>query len=393
MRFKSVIALWVLLFVSGFAAPALVHAQGAAFTCADFNTQEAAQAILDSGPGAATEQALDPDGDGQACEDLPSSGGNQTKSTPTPKATAEEEITPETTASAKPGPLQARFGGTRDAFEEKYGDPTSDEDAGYPLGFEYEASGFETVNVFYHKDYVAYLTLTADPTGPWSKIKANQLVKGFLPTDIDLDKAKSTDDGDAFTTGHSKALEKRFGESTYTKYGAKGDAGDLYYVLRVDDNSKVASIEIALGNTLQTGGTEPNNNNGGELTQAEIDYLTEVRQGFDACTAAMDQFEQLLTDMGNNAVDSDTAANTLVQIFTTWQQTDAAAQKLNAPESQAATQELYTEFTNLLSSASEDYSDYIINGTDASLDSASQKYSQASTLRPLIEALLTAAGV
>jgi hypothetical protein len=392
VRFRSLIALWVLLFVGGFASPSLTRAQGATFTCADFNTQEAAQAILDSGPGAATEDALDPDGDGQACEDLPSAQGNQSKPTPTPKATAEAEETPANTNDDKPGPLDARFGGTRDSFEAKYGDPTSDEDAGYPLGFEYEAAGFETVNAFFHKDYVAYLTLTADPTAPWSKIKANQLVKGFLPIDAKLDKAANTDDGDAITTGHSKALEKRFGESTYAKYGAEGEVGDLYFVLRLNEDNKVDSVEVALGNTLQTGETPPINNTG-ELTPEELAYLSAVREGFDSCTSSMDQFEQLLTDLQNNAVAADTAANTLVQIFTTWGEADSAAQKLDAPASQASTQELYTEFTGLLKGASEDYSDYIINSNDAALDSATEKYSQAATLRPLIEALLDASGV
>jgi hypothetical protein len=388
------IALWVLLFISGLAAPALVRAQGATFTCADFNTQEAAQAILDSGPDAATEQALDPDGDGQACEDLPSAGGNQTKATPTPKATAEVEVTPEATeSSSKSGPLEARFGGTRDSFEEKYGDPKSDEDAGYPLGFEYDASGFETVNAFYHKDYVAYLTLTADLSTPWSKIKANQLVKGFLPTDIKLDKAKSTKDGDSITTAHSKALEKRFGASTYTKYGADGEAGDLYYVLRLDDDSKVASIEIALGNKLQTGGTEPDNNNGGALTQAEIDYLTQVRQQFDTLQTSMDQFETLITDIGAGTVDANTGATQLAGIFTTWQETDAAAKNLDVPASQADTQTLYLEFTGLLATAATDYSNGLINSDDAALTKGDDEYSQASTLRPLIDALLTGAGV
>jgi len=390
VRLKSLIAVWILLFVAGIASPALVTAQGATFTCADFNTQEAAQSILDSNPGAATEEALDPDSDRQACEDLPSSQG--AKSTPTPKATEEPVETPATTNDNKPGPMEARFGGTRETFEGKYGDPTSDKDAGYPLGFEYMVTGFETVNAFYHKNYVAYLTLTADPKAPWSKIKANQLVKGFLPTDIKLGKAASTDGGDAITTGHSKALEKRFGSSTYKKYGAKGKVGDLYYVLRLNDASKVDSIEIALGNTLQTGAA-PADNNGGALTQDELAYLTEVRQQFDPLAKSMDDFEKLLADMGAGTVDSTTAANQLATIFTTWEETNTAAKALDAPASQASTQELYTEFTGLLAGAAEDYSDYIINGTEASLNSASEKYSQASTLRPLIAALLDASGV
>jgi hypothetical protein len=392
VRFRSLIALWVLVFVGGFASPSLVRAQGATFTCADFNTQEAAQAILDSRPGAATEDALDPDGDGQACEDLPSGQGNQSKPTPTPKATAEAEETPANTNDDKPGPLDARFGGTRDSFETKYGDPTSDEDAGYPLGFEYETAGFETVNVFFHKDYVAYLTLTANPKAPWSKIKANQLVKGFLPADAKLDKAATTDDGDAITTGHSKALEKRFGESTYTKYGAEGEVGDLYYVLRLNDAKKVESVEVALGSTLQTGEAPPVNNTG-ELTPEELAYLTDVRQQFDTLQASMDQFEKLLTDIGAGSVDADTAASQLVDTFTTWQEADAAAKRLNVPASQSDTQTLYLEFTGLLAGAATDYRNGLANNDNAALSSGDEKYSQASTLATLIEALLSADGV
>lgn len=55
-------------------APAPPSTQGASVTCADFLTQEGAQYALDITRDEDVAEALDPDGDGIACDDLPSRG-------------------------------------------------------------------------------------------------------------------------------------------------------------------------------------------------------------------------------------------------------------------------------------------------------------------------------
>jgi hypothetical protein len=386
VRRKSVLALWILFIIGSLAMPSMTAAQ-ASFTCADFNTQEAAQAILDANVGAETEQALDPDGDGRACEDLPSSG--QPEPTEAPEPTAGPEETEEPDAKR---PLDARFGGTRESFEAEYGDPVDAGQGNYPIGIFYEVAGYESVNAFFHKDYVAYLTLTANADTPWSKIKANQLVKGFLPADVELDKATNTDDGDSLTTGHSKALEKRFGEATYKKYGAQGELGDLYFVLRLNDDSRVEEIEIALGHKLQTGEAPPPAEtpaNSGSLTQEERAYLTSVRDEFDTLQVSLDMFDQVLDAFGAGTITAEEAVSQLVAIFSTWQTADTTAQGMNAPSSLSEVHELYLEFTGLLAGAAEDYANGITNGDDAALAAGDEKLGQARALQAILDALLT----
>jgi hypothetical protein len=392
---KSVLALWVLLFIGGLGAPTLASAQ-ASFTCADFNTQEAAQAILDADIDEDTTRALDPDGDGLACEDLPSSGnGNQGEPTSAPDETAVPEEPEETVVPDEPGakkPLDARFGGSRDSFEAEYGDPVDAEQGIYPLGNYYEVDGFDSVNAFYHKEYVAYITLTSDAAAPWSKIKANQLVKGFLPSDVELDKAVNTDDGDAITTGHSKALEKRFGESTYEKYGAQGELGDLYFILRLNEDSKVESIEVALGHELQTG-EEPTPVEtpaaSGNITPEQLEYLTTIREEVDTLTVSLDMFNQVLDAFSAGTVTAEEAVNQLVAIFTTWQTADTTAQGITPPAGLEETHALYLEFTGLLAGAAEDYATGITNSDDAAYAAGDEKLAQAQALLPIIDALFT----
>jgi hypothetical protein len=393
---KSVLALWVLLFIGGLGAPTLASAQ-ASFTCADFNTQEAAQAILDADIDEDTTRALDPDGDGLACEDLPSSGsGNQGEPTSAPDETEVPEEPEETVVPDEPGakkPLDARFGGSRDSFETEYGDPVSAEPGEYPLGDDYEVDGYESVNAFYHKDYIAYLTLTAD-AAPWSKIKANQLVKGFLPSDVDLDKAVNTDDGDALTTGHSKALEKRFGESTYEKYGAQGELGDLYFILRLDDDSKVEVIEIALGHELQTGEVPAPEEtetpaSSGNATPEQLEYLATIREEVDTLSVSLDMFAQVLDAFDAGTVTAEEAVNQLVAIFTTWQTADTTAQSITPPAGLEETHALYLEFTGLLAGAAQDYATGITNSDDAAYAAGDEKLAQAQALLPIIDALFT----
>ncbi len=100
----------VLLFMIGLLSPfAAVGAGAQELTCDDFNSQRAAQAVLEADPS--LEESLDPDGDGEACnEDEPVDG-------PTEEAT--EEPTDDPTEEPSDDPAE-------EATEEPTDDPTDE---------------------------------------------------------------------------------------------------------------------------------------------------------------------------------------------------------------------------------------------------------------------------
>ncbi|MGH2561612.1 MAG: hypothetical protein ACRDJH_21300, partial [Thermomicrobiales bacterium] len=169
--------------------PVVAGAQGADVTCDDFATQEGAQVVLDTTRDADIEEELDPDGDGIACDELPSRGGTDEpaedpaeepeddngglpgrRDSDDPEDPADEP-TEEPTDEPEddgPSPLDGRFGSPRDTWEAEWGDPVGDDAGEYPLGSDYEADGFGNVNAYFHKDYVAYLTLESERSGPWT---------------------------------------------------------------------------------------------------------------------------------------------------------------------------------------------------------------------------------
>src|SRR5918992_2529819 len=92
-------------------APAPAFAQ-AEITCEDFVRQEAAQALLDADESYA--DALDPDGDGVACNEEGDSEAQGQDEAAAEDATAEGEATVEAAGEGEPtsgNPLRGRFGG------------------------------------------------------------------------------------------------------------------------------------------------------------------------------------------------------------------------------------------------------------------------------------------
>lgn len=411
---------WIILTLAiGFLLPVAASAQDADVTCDDFATQEGAQYVLDTTRDDDVAEELDPDGDGIACDELPSRGGDpdEPAADPTEEADDDSDLPgrrddtdeptepdePAEPETDQPRPMDGRFGSPRDAWEAEHGDPVGDDAGEYPLGFDYEIDGFGNVNAYYHKDYVAYLTLESERNDPWTERQAERAIEDFLPTDVETDNAFETDDGDLLTPAHSEALEGRYGEGTYEDYGASGERGDLFYLFLFDRNGDVETIEVGLGNDVQVPpAEEPDEpaepdepSDGDDLSAEDIAYLEDLRVQFDVVTASMDEFEQALDDANAGTIDGETFGARLQTVFDTWRQAKIDAESLTPPSSSEATHEIYLEMVDLLSQAADDYLNGIRNDFDeAQIAAGDEKYFQASTiLRPLIEALLSGAGV
>ena len=277
---RTALTLWLVLafgLLGAFVPAAGARAQ--AVECDDFSTQEEAQDVLDSTNDDDVIDELDPDGDGDACERLPSEEDEEdedaaeddededasedddeqededTAQDDEDEDATEDEEEEEADDAPSGNPLTARLGGNRDGFEEEYGEPLDDEPAGeYPLGLDYEVDDFGNVNVFFHREqYVAYITLEAARNDEWSPRQAGNAVEPFLPADAELDDdEEETDDGDLLTVGTSEGLADRYSPATYERYGASGDPGDFFVLYRLNEDGDVETIEVGLGDDLQT---------------------------------------------------------------------------------------------------------------------------------------------
>ncbi len=357
-RFGLLVVLFLLIqvFGAGFSSHgprATASAQD--ITCDDFTGPAAAQALLDADDS--FEDALDPDGDGDACteDDL---------------AELAQQDADEPTGAE----LLLRLGGPRPDFEDEYGEPTNDEDELWPVGAEYDVDGFRRVSVFYHKDYAAYIILTSERRAPWSQSDAEEIAVDFLPEDFEqADQPVETDDGDLLIAGHSDALEPRFGEGTYQDYGATGERGDVHFIFRLDSDNDVASIEIGLGLEEQTG---PPDEDEAEAALDPDEYVSTVRGEVETLLDSIDDFFTLLgdPDFGN-----DESIDQLSTILTLWAGASSTAANITPPDGLEDAHDLYVEFTDLLLTASSNFLVGISDGDDASITAASENLSDAQT--------------
>ncbi len=347
-------------------------------SCADFNSTDAAQALLEADDS--FEDALDPDGDGDACTD---------------DDLAELEAQAEDpTAIAE---LEARFGSPRADFEDEYGDPTNDEDDAWPVGAEYDIDGFREVSVFYHLDYAAYITLSAERRTPFSQSEAEEIVLAFLPDDFEQDgQPEDTEDGDLLIPGHSDALEERFGPGTYERYGATGDPGDVSFILRLNADNDVSGIEIGLGLTEQTGPEaeededaeptpepedeepvpDPADEDEDETAVDADEYVGTVTSEVESLLQSIDDFFVLI---GSDDFGSDESIDGLTDALTLWAGAGATAADLTPPDGFEDAHELYIEFTDLLLTASSNFLIGISDSDDASITAAGEALNDAQT--------------
>lgn len=380
-RFGLFVVLFLLIQVlaAGFAGrPPVASVIAQEITCDDFNDPEAAQALLDADDS--FEDALDPDGDGDAC--------------------TEDDLAALEEADAEPTyeELLGRLGGERADIEEEYGEQTNDEDEPWPVGAEYDIEGFRRVSIFYHRDYAAYIILTAERRSPFSQSEAEEIALDFLPEDFEQgDQPDETEDGDLIIAGHSAAMETRFGESTYRRYGAEGELGDVHFILRLDAENDVSSIEIGIGVEEQTGPPDDEEEEAAPTEEAEPEeeedptpepeeeeevavdadeYVTTVRGEVETLLTSIDEFFTLI---GDPDFGDDESIDQLSGILTLWAGASSTASSLTPPEGFEDAHELYVEFTNLLLTASTNFLVGISDGDDASITAAGENLSEAQT--------------
>jgi hypothetical protein len=459
---RRALLLCCLLPTMALAAAAPVAAHDETVTCEDFLTQQGAQALLEADDD--YEQALDPDGDGVACDDLPRRDQDPpprtatpppatepptvpaTEAAPEPTATATTVATPTTapTATATPTatraataagaatpeaeddptaaptddadaaataePLAGRFGGSRESFEAIYGEPVDEEAGEYPDGFVYEVEEVGEANVFYHRGYVNYLTLTlAEATDPGG---AAEVVAPFLPVDFEaVGDPAETDDGGLLVVGHSVVLEERFAAATYDRYGASGERGDLFYLLRLDDGGDVTAVEIGLGDALQApveveaaaeateapaaeSTAEPDAETGSDADAAAEAYLAAARVGVDTLIASTDTFAGLIAepDFGDDGY-----VEAFVAELGRWQAVYAEAQELTPTPRLERFHADYLAAAGLLSGAADDFIAGLTSQDDQAVEellaAALDQYSQGSAALADLDERLTDAGV
>lgn len=337
--------------------PSLVVAQPAELSCTDFVTQPAAQALLDADEAYAA--ALDPDGNGTACEELPQtrSGDRVTVPQATPTAEPNEPASPAPAASPSApvlsdaemeAALGGRFGGSREAFEALYGAPRVAEEGEEAASFFYDIAGFESVEVAYHEGFVRALVLALP--GPVDVTTANDLVDFFLPADTALE-AQNVDNGSGalISTGFSSALQQRFDAETYDLYGAEGQPGAFFYQFRLDEAGQVVAIDMVLGGgqsaPAAAGAAAPAPAPAGD-TEA---YLTEASAGYDAVIASMGVFAALIGAPPDEP--TDTYRDALRAEASIWQASYDQAVSLTPPDDLADLHEQYLAFMELMNEA------------------------------------------
>ncbi|MGI8485616.1 MAG: hypothetical protein ACR2OU_15310 [Thermomicrobiales bacterium] len=169
------------------------------------------------------------------------------KKTPTPV----EEDTPAAkgkTSSSSSDALLGMLGGNRADFEDEFGTPVDDADAGdFAIGEVYEdIRGYDSIIVFWDEDIALHIQLNAK-TG-WSETKALSTAEQFLPTDVELDsEATELDGGELLYAGSSEALGEEISRSTYRSYDVGGTAGDLRVILIPGDDETFATVDLAIG--------------------------------------------------------------------------------------------------------------------------------------------------
>ncbi len=227
--------------------------------------------------------------------------------------------TPRTAAQEGRGPpLAERLGGDREGFEDRYGDPVSDDEL-----VRYETPGYGAIDVLYHKGYVLSVTLIADRPldqsltkpgrGDWTVEEARELTLTFLPRDVEQRCGTAiTDEGDLVGILHIPALAERFSAATYRQYEAGGRQGDCRYLLIRNKEGGVAAITVSIGNA-EAGVTTP------EATAAptaeERAYLRELEEPRDLLEQSLSRYDELMADP---RPDDPTWLNQLVYAFIGW---------------------------------------------------------------------------
>lgn len=230
----------MLLLIGPWAAFAPLSLAKGGLACSDFASQTAAQAVLDQDPS--DPNGLDTDGDGVACE-----------------TAGKSEVVSAATEEALP-PLDARLGGTVEAWQAPFGQPVERTGKHADLFTEYEMRGYSTVFADDYLGRIESITLFAPRPGgeewsndephpmDWTVAKAHELARRFLPRDARCGEPDTNRVGGIETECMSDALASEVPAEVYDYVDNTPVYGACSYWLDVDlkDTSRVSNITVEL---------------------------------------------------------------------------------------------------------------------------------------------------
>jgi hypothetical protein len=348
-------------------------AQSGTLTCDDFTNQDAAQIVLDFDDEFA--DALDEDGDGEACPDLPAASGS---------------------SSGSSGDVELVIGGDIDDLEEGLGAPEDDADEDdFSVGTEYAGFGdFETVNIFWLNDTAAHISVElADQI---ALDDAFDLAVEMFPSDVVAEEDGETlDDGSVLHLGESDEVADLFTDADYEEFEVGGSAGDVRIIL-VPGQEGITQIDVAIGVGDEFAGAGNGGNNGGSTdgTDDPVDadteeYLTTVRDAQTTMAEDIIAFTELIS---NAASWTDADIDDLVDILTRWSALEADAATLDVPDGMEDIQATYEDAAAALADVSLNLTAFLTENDEAALDQAFASLGEASALITELDTLLTDAG-
>ncbi len=246
-------------------------------TCADYSSASAAQFTLEINPNLAS--ALDPDGNGIACDDAGSgqlgASGDRAPSDlqlpgvdePTPTPAGQQGQTNVDAIDQQPvdgpalptqpasGPstgqqnqqtLDGRIGSDRAGWEAIYGGPLNEDVGSRPEIVITDSGPMPTANSFvtlWFNDQAFIILLSAETS--WSGGEAASIIQELLPTDIlSLPEGEVLSDGSLLIPMVSEQLAPVISAESMADAGAPGD---LYLLLITDGGERAVEIEIGVG--------------------------------------------------------------------------------------------------------------------------------------------------
>lgn len=141
--------------------------------------------------------------------------------------------------------LDGRLGGSRDAFEDRFGEPTDEDD----LFITYETDGCGFF-VGYHEDVLtdvqSFSPGFSDGEAEWTIGEARRIANRLLPIDVELDEPYRNVSFVEHQEGFSEALAGGVPEEVYAYVDNNPVPGQCSVVYSLDDGDAVLSFTVQL---------------------------------------------------------------------------------------------------------------------------------------------------
>ena len=357
----------VLLFMVGLLTPALTTGAAAQeLTCDDFNSQRAAQAVMDADPD--TEESLDEDGDGVACNELLEDDGTATEeATEEDDATEEADATEEDDATEEATEEDDSNGGDPDDYVAEVQTQLDD----FTESSERFDEILSTIGDADQADQVDMAEELEEIATDWSEYP-----------DIAADLDAPADAGDV------EDVYLEFADAVGTTGTAfldwlaipSGDededpAWDDYLAANEEAQTLAADLQDALDDAGSSGGgdtddstpeaTEEDDNGGGDLDSYVEDVQSELDAYTDDSETVLESVEVLASGDASDAESEDLIAE-LIEIHTAWTEyADTAADLGDAPEGGEDVQAAYEDFADAVTAEGEAFLAWIESEPDS----------------------------